>query len=223
MSRQRNDTRALGRQRLFKMLDDLPRPEPRAFLSANPPPLGELPTYRIVDDRKTRQQLVNAGLADVIQSPGPGNWKKAKPSYILRIYPNFDAPKGGHVAAHRPGTNGRTRTGRPAEGGSTLLPTAIVHDLRSKWESYYQDTRPENQRRHEQRAQSIDPTAISSRAKELIAEGRRANRTLTSRDAILQATDELTSDFETALRRKHGDIIVEVLGIPDATDGRPPD
>ena len=221
MTRQTSDTRALGRQRLFKMLDDLPRPELRSFLSNQPPP-AELPTYRVVEDRKTRQQLVNAGLAEVVQSPGPGNWKRAKPPYIVRIYPNFDAPKGS-VGTRRQGMNGRSTRAPRAQEASMLLPSPVLHDLRTKWESYYLDTRPENQRRHEQRAQSIDPGAISIRAKELIAEARRSNRPLTSRDAVLQATDELTADFETAMRRKHGDIIVEVLGIPDATDARPPD
>jgi len=220
LTRQTADTRALGRQRLFKMLDELPRPETRSFL-ANQPPAAELPTFRIVEDRKTRQQLVNAGLAEVVQSPGPGNWKRAKPPYIVRIYPNFDAPKAS--PGIRRTTNGRAGRGRGSDGASTLLPSAVLHDLRTKWESYYLDTRPENQRRHEQRAQSIDPGAISVRAKELISEARRSNRSLTSRDAILQATDELTADFETAMRRKHGDIVVEVLGIPDATDARPPD
>jgi len=224
LTQHRGDTRAAGRQRIFKVLEELPRPELRAFLNANQaPPASELTTYRIVDDRKLRLQLVNAGLGEVVQSPGPGNWKKAKPSYILRIYPNFDAPKG-VVRARRPSPDGRApRQGRGGSNVTMLMPSAVQHDLRTKWEAFYLDTRPENQRRHEQRAQSIDPVAISTRAKELIGEARRANRSLTSRDAILQATDELTADFETAMRRKHGDIIVDVLGIPDATDIRPPD
>lgn len=171
-----------------------------------------------MQDSKVRTQLLRSGLGQIVQSPGPGNWKKAKPPYILRIFPNFDAPS----APARPATRASNGT---AEGRGTtatqLLPAAVIHDLRTKWELYYLDTRPENQRRYEQRAQSMDPTVILTRAKEIIAEGRRTNRSVRSREAVLQATDELTADFETSMRKKYGDIVVDILGIPDATDTRP--
>ena len=51
-------------------------------------------------------------------------------------------------------------------------------------------------------------------AKELNAEARRAGKTMTSRDAMLQATDEMTADFETLMRGRYGDIVVDVFGIP---------
>ena len=40
---------------------------------------------------------------------------------------------------------------------------------------------------------------------------------------MLTATDEMTTDFETAMRVKYGDLVVDLLGIPDATDRRPLD
>jgi fructosamine-3-kinase len=100
----------------------------------------------------------------------------------------------------------------------TRVPEPIVNELREKWESFYVDSRPENQRRHAQRAQSVDPMAISTRATQLMAEARKKSRTIAVRDAILAATDELTADFETAMRRKYGDLIIDILGIPAVAD-----
>jgi len=60
----------------------------------------------------------------------------------------------------------------------------------------------------------------SDQAAGIIADARRENRPMNSRDAMLSATDEMTTDFETAMRRKYGDIVVDMLGIPDATDRR---
>lgn len=200
------------RTRLLRAVDDFTKPEPTAFRAIAAPRPTELDDYRVVEDKRVRDQLVNAGLAQIVQRPGPGNWKKTKPpATILRIYPNFDAP-GTSIRAKG------TRNGRPQT--ALKLPSALVHDLRQKWEAYYVDTRPENQRRYEQRAQSIDPTHIANRARELIADARRENRPMNSRDAMLSATDEMTTDFETAMRRKYGDIVVDMLGIPDATDRR---
>jgi hypothetical protein len=214
----RSGSNGAGRQALFKLVDDLPTPQVTAFKRATPPPASELERFRVVQDSKIRTQLLRSGLGQIVQSPGPGNWKKAKPPYILRIFPNFDAPSAPARPAARAG-NG-TVEGRGTTA-TQLLPAAVIHDLRTKWELFYLDTRPENQRRYEQRAQSMDPTVILTRAKEIIAEGRRANRSVRSREAVLQATDELTADFETSMRKKYGDIVVDILGIPDATDTRP--
>ena len=194
------------RQSLLRALDDLEQPKLGDFKAIDPPRPGELGSYRLAPERKQRTQLVNVGLARIVQSPGPGNWTKvAPPAYIVQIYPDFDAP----TAVARHGDSGRRSAQLAAR-----LPRAILHDLRAKWEAYYAETRPENRLRHEERAQSIDPTAISVRARELLNEARRANRNMTSREAMLAATDEMTADFETALRRKYGDIVVDVLGIP---------
>lgn len=203
------------RTQLLHSVDELPKPEPSAFRAIAAPRTAELSEYRVVDDRVIRDQFVAAGLGQIVQRPGPGNWKKSKPpATILRIYPNFDAP-------------GKTQSARTSPGERALstlnLPGTIVQDLRGKWEAYYVDTRAENQRRHEQRAQSIDPSHIAKRAGELIAEARRERRAFSTRDAMLAATDEMTTDFETAMRRKYGDLVVDMLGIPDATDRMPPD
>lgn len=216
MAQRRSGSNGAGRQALFKLVDDLPTPQLSAFKRATPPAASELERFRVVQDNKVRTQLIRSGLAQVVQSPGPGNWKKAKPPYIVRIFPNFDAPS---APARTPRAANGVSEGRSATT-TQLLPAAVIHDLRTKWELYYLDTRPENQRRYEQRAQSMDPTVILTRAKEIIAEGRRANRSVRSREAVLQATDELTSDFETSMRKKYGDIVVDILGIPDATDSR---
>jgi hypothetical protein len=202
-----------ARQLLLRALDELATPEIGDFRNGNAPRTGDLRDYRIVPDAKLRQKLAAAGLIEIVQSPGPGNWKKDKPANIARVYANFNSPSRG----------GAARAPRHVHKQATaeLLPAAILHDLRQKWEAYYLDTRPERQRRHEQHAQSVSPEAIAKRATELLGQARREERPLTSRDAMLQATDELTSDFETTLRQKYGDLVVEILGIPDATDRRP--
>ena len=207
------ESTTLTRQQLLKKLDPLPSPELKAFRTLSPPAASDLKSFRIVDDRALRARLVNVGLIEVVQSPGQGNWSKTKaPAYIAKVYPNFDAP--------RKGAGTVSRVARTNGVAKAPLPAALVYDLRQKWEAYYVDSRPENQRRHEQRAQSMDIGAISARAKELIGESRKGGRNLSTRDALLRATDEMTADFETAMRRKYGDIIVDVLGIPDATDRR---
>lgn len=220
MTQKRLGSNGAGRQALFKLVDDLPAPPLGAFKKSSQPIASELERYRVVADAKVRLQLVRSGLAQIVQSPGPGNWKKSKPPYIVRIFPNFDAPTATR-APRASGGGGAEGSGRSHGSATQLLPAAVIHDLRTKWELYYLDVRPENQRRYEQRAQSMDPTVILTRAKEIIAESRRANRPVRSREAVLQATDELTSDFETAMRKKYGDIVVDILGIPDPTDKRP--
>ena len=198
----------MTRQHLLVTVERLPKPDPRSFQKINPPPESELESYRIVEDKDLRTQVLSIGLGELVQRSGPGNWQKTKPPpNIMKIYPNFDAPA-------TPKIRRAERGERPQSGGS--LSSAVLHDLRSKWEQYYLDTRPDRQRAHEQRVQSADPSAISDRAKQLISEAKRSGRTITSRDAMLQAMDELTSDFETLMRRRYGDIVVDIFGIPEA-------
>jgi hypothetical protein len=197
----------IARQELLVTVERLPRPNRLSFQKVAPPPDSEFESYRIVEDKALRQKLLSTGLGEIIQRSGRGNWQKTKPPpNIMKIYPNFDAPVEQKV---RP----RQERLQSQEAG---ISGAVVHDLRTKWEQYYLDTRPERQRAHAQRVQSADPTVISDRAKQLIAEAKRAGRTMTSRDAMLQAMDELTGDFETLMRRRYGDIVVDIFGIPEA-------
>src|SRR5579863_810292 len=123
------------RQTLLRALDELEQPKLTAFRTIEPPRPAEMGAYRLAPDRKLRTQLVNVGLARIVQSPGPGNWKKVTPpAYIVQVYPDFDAPAA---------TPRRTESGRRAAPLTARLPRAIVHDLRAKWEAYYVETRPE--------------------------------------------------------------------------------
>jgi sugar-specific transcriptional regulator TrmB len=101
---------------------------------------------------------------------------------------------------------------------SADVPRGLVNELREKWQAYYADTRAEVQRRHAERIHNVDPTAIATRARHMMAEARKNGKTVSSREAVLRATDELTADFETTLRRKYGDLVVDVLGIPQFAD-----
>jgi hypothetical protein len=199
---------ASARQYLLVTVERLPKPHRSDFRNAAPPPDNELESYRVVEDKPLRQQILSAGLGELVQRSGPGNFQKTKPpANIMKIYPNFDAP----ATAPKP----RQRVERAPSMDSTMS-TAVIHDLRTKWERYYLDTRPDRQRVHAERAESADPSVISDRAKQLIAEARRAGKTMTTRDAMLQATDEITADFETLMRRRYGDIVVDIFGIPEA-------
>jgi len=197
-----------ARQWLLVSVEKLAKPSRGSFTKVPPPPESELESYRIVDDRSLRQQIAASGLGQVVQSPGPGNWKKTKPpAYIMKIYPSFDAPTD-HV---------RAPTARKArlETSTSALPGTVIRELRTRWEQYYLDSRPERRREHQRRADSTDLTLITTRAQELLSEAKREKRPMTSREAVLQATDDVTADFESFLRRKHGDIVVDVFGIPD--------
>jgi hypothetical protein len=204
--RRRSTDDGMTRQHLLVSVERLPKPDQRSFQKISPPPESELESYRIVEDKDLRTQILSIGLGELVQRSGPGNWQKTTPpANIMKIYPNFDAPATPKIR----------RVERERPQGSSLS-SAVLHDLRTKWEQYYLDTRPDRQRAHEQRVQSADPSAISDRAKQLISEAKRAGRTMTSRDAMLQAMDELTSDFETLMRRRYGDIVVDIFGIPEA-------
>jgi hypothetical protein len=140
---------------------------------------------------------------------------------IIRVYPNFDAPSPSRLRPV-PGPQSVAR----AKAGDA--PPNLISELREKWQAYYADTRPEVQRRHSERVDNIDPNAIATRARQMIAEARRLGKTSSSRDAILRATDEPSEGYETMLRRKYGDLVVDILGIPrfsDAADegGQPND
>ena len=198
----------LARQHLLVAVERLPRPGTQSFQKVKAPAESELDSYRIVEDKALRQQILSTGLGDLVQRSGPGNWQKTKPpANIMRIYLNFDAP----ASSSTP----RQLLER-APATDSAMSTAVIHDLRTKWEQYYLDSRPDRQREHAKRAESADPSVIADRAKKLIAETRRSGKTMTARDAMLQATDEITADFETLMRRRYGDIVVDIFGIPEA-------
>jgi len=205
-----------ARQRLLVSVERLPKPELSGFVRTAAPPASELEGYRVIEDPQLRAQVLSSGLGELVQRPGPGNWSKnARPVHIFRIHPNFDAPSASPVSTRRVRSTSRHDEGRQATHAG--LSGAVIHELRAKWEQYYLDTRPMIQREHEERAATADPAAISARAKELIRDATRSGRRLTTRDAMLQATDEVTSDFETVIRRRYGDLVVDVFGIPDAS------
>jgi hypothetical protein len=205
-ARQHNGSSA--RHQLLVTVERLPKPDLSSFQKTQPPPASELEAYRIVNDVALRAEILSSGLGEIVQRPGPGNWKKnAPPPFILRIYPSFDAP-----ASSLKRSAPAVRTGILRDAGA--IPAAVLHDLRSKWERYYADTRPDRQKEHERKAESADPSVISARAQELIAAAARGGQRLTTREAMLEAADEITSDFETAMRRRYGDIVVDIFGIP---------
>jgi hypothetical protein len=198
-----------ARQWLLVNVEKLPKPNRAAFVKVQPPPDSELESYRIVEKPELRAEIAASGLGLLVQRPGPGNWKKTKPPvYIMKIYPSFDAPsdRARPVVTRRPRTAPATATG-PVQG-------TVIRELRSKWEQYYLDSRPARRREHEERADTADPSDITSYAHQLLSKAKREKRMMTARDAILQATEEMTADFETVLRRRYGDIIVDVFGIP---------
>lgn len=174
------------------------------------PNVAELDSFRIANDPKLRSKLVMSRLAEVVQAPGRGNWKKRPPT-LVKIYPNFDAPLPARgQAAPKPQKAART--------SADSLPQDVLAELREKWQAYYSDTRAEVQRRHGERIHNVDPNAIATRARHMMAEGRKQGKVLSSREAVLRATDELTADYETMLRRKYGDLVVDILGLPEFTD-----
>jgi hypothetical protein len=198
------------RQTLLRQAFALPKPRIDAFEQDKRPQLADVEKFRVADDPKLRSQLVMSGIAEVVQAPGRGNWKK-KPPTIIRVYPNFDAP-----APTRSRPVPRTQ-GLP-RAKATDAPADLINELRAKWQAYYTDTRAEVQRRHGERIHNVDPNAIATKARHMMAEARNDGKTLSSRDAVLMATDELTADYETVLRRKYGDLVVDFLGIPQFAD-----
>jgi hypothetical protein len=196
------------RQTLLRQAFDLPKPPIDVFKADMRPQPSDLEKFRIADDAKLRSKLILTRIAEIVQSPGPGNWKQRPPT-IIKVYPSFDAPSP---------TKAKAIPKAPQRGVQSEVPLYIVEELRQKWQAYYADTRPEVQRRHAERVHNTDPTAIATRARHMITEARKNGKTLSSREAILNATDELTADYESVLRRKYGDFVVDVLGIPNFAD-----
>jgi hypothetical protein len=198
------------KQTLLRQAHDLPKPRVDAFDLEKRPNTPDLDSFRIANDPKLRSKLVMIRLAQVVQAPGRGNWKKRPPT-IVRIFPNFDAPL---PARSQP----VAKPQRTSQTSVRDLPQDIVKELREKWQAYFTDTRPEVQRRHGERIHNVDPNAIATRARHMMAESRKDGKAISSRDAVLQATDELTADYESTLRRKYGDLIVDILGLPEFAD-----
>jgi hypothetical protein len=195
---------------LLRQAFDLPKPRIEAFDQDKRPVPADLEEFRVADDPKLRSKLIMTRIAEIIQSPGRGNWKKRPPT-IIRVYPNFDAPL---ATSTRPIARAKMAPRSPVAD----LPSDAIVELREKWQAYYADTRAEVQRRHAERVHNVDPNAIATRARHMMAEARKNGKTLSSREAILRATDELTADYETMLRRKYGDLVVDTLGIPQFAD-----
>jgi hypothetical protein len=198
------------RQTLLRQAHDLPKPRVDAFDPEKRPQGADLDNFRVANEPKLRSKLIMSRIGQVVQAPGRGNWKKRPPT-IIRVYPNFDAP----LAVR---TQPITKTPKVPQTSAGDLRQDVVSELRDKWQAYYADTRAEVQRRHGERIHNVDPNAIATRARHLMAEARKHGKTLSSRDAVLQATDELTADYETILRRKYGDLIVDILGLPQFAD-----
>jgi hypothetical protein len=198
------------KQTLLRQAHDLPKPRADAFDPGKRPHIAELDSFRIANDPKLRSRLVMSRLAEVVQAPGRGNWKKRPPT-IVRIHPNFDAPL---PARSQPVTKPQKTLRTPVDE----LPRDVIEELREKWQAYYADTRAEVQRRHGERIHNVDPNEIATRARHTMAVARKQGKTLSSRDAVLHATDELTADYESTLRRKYGDLIVDILGLPEFAD-----
>jgi hypothetical protein len=198
------------RQTLLRQAHDLPKPRLDAFAQDKRPLAADLEKFRVADEPKLRSKLIMTRIAEVVQAPGRGNWKKRPPT-IIRVYPSFDAPL---PTQSRPVPKPQKTAVTPASD----VPLGAISELREKWQAYYADTRADVQRRHAERIHTVDPNAIASRARHMITEARKNGKTVSSRDAILQATDELTADYETMLRRKYGDLVVDVLGIPQFAD-----
>jgi len=114
-----NATRNVRADLLEKVMT-LPQARDADFFGSNRRPSGASADHlRIISDTALRSRLIDAGVAEGLQSPkGP-----QKIPSIIRVYPNFDAP---------PPKKGAAKTGRPARGGDAPrgaygLPT--VEDL----------------------------------------------------------------------------------------------
>jgi hypothetical protein len=87
--------------------------------------------------------------------------------------------------------------------------TSAMKDQWQHWEQYYIDTRPEAQREHERRTQSVSIETIAKRAKELQRE-----KPLTNVQALEFATHELSLPFSKWLEEKYGKGMVKTLPPP---------
>jgi hypothetical protein len=99
-----NGTRG-ARANLLEKAMSLPVARDDDFFGQNRRPVGIDPQYlRVINDTALRSRLIMAGIAEGLQSPkGPQRIKS-----IIRVYPDFDAP--------RPGNKPRTiRAAAPAQ------------------------------------------------------------------------------------------------------------
>lgn len=121
------------RQRLLERALALPHASPGDFFGERRPPADANPDHlRVINDTSLRTRLIETGLAEGLQSPkGP-----QRIASILRIYPNFDAPRRREPAAARNGRPpGRPRAASAAPSPARALPTleemeALVARLR---------------------------------------------------------------------------------------------
>jgi hypothetical protein len=115
------------RQRLLERALALPHASASDFFGdRRPPPEADPNHLRVINDTNLRTRLIEAGLAEGLQSPkGP-----QKIASILRIYPNFDAPRlangvrNGRPPGRAPGRPaGRARGASIASSPARVLPT----------------------------------------------------------------------------------------------------
>jgi hypothetical protein len=105
------------RARLLARALALPQAHDSDFVKVRPPAGAEREHLKRIEDTSLRTKLVEARLAEGLQSPkGP-----QKLASIVRIYPNFDAPPRGSA-------NGKPKTATPAarvvpHGGDRGLPS----------------------------------------------------------------------------------------------------
>jgi hypothetical protein len=109
------------RQRLLARALALPKAEPSDFFGdRRPPEDADAELLKRIDDTSLRTKLVEARLAEGLQSPkGP-----QKIASILRIYPDFDAPLRASSNARSNGRSGERNNGRrdPTRGGASNVP-----------------------------------------------------------------------------------------------------
>jgi hypothetical protein len=102
------------RQRLLGRALALPHASEADFFGTRRPPADAAPEHvRVIKDTGLRTRLIEAGLAEGLQSPkGP-----QKIASILRIYPNFDAPPKNGARKNPP------RVAKAAPAAKRILPT----------------------------------------------------------------------------------------------------
>ena len=198
------------RQQLLVTVERLPKPQPQEFKEAV---IAAGLGTRLLPNRRRQ----GAKAADPLDRP----WR-TRAAFWARQFPEDEAAGEHHEDLSELRCTGFVADATSARRASTRDGSQRCRRLSfticgtKMGASYYLDSRPDRQRAHAKRAESADPTVIADRAKQMIAEARRAGKMMTARDAMLQATDEITADFETLMRRRYGDIVVDIFGIPDA-------
>jgi hypothetical protein len=107
-----------ARASLWEKAQNLPQAKDDDFFGANRRPLGIDPQYlRVINDTALRSRLIMAGIAEGLQSPkGPQRIKS-----IIRIYPDFDAPR--QENRPRVARAAASSTREPVRVGAFGLPT----------------------------------------------------------------------------------------------------